>query len=490
MARLVDRETECRELRELAERPGAHMAVLYGRRRIGKTHLLQHLWEDDSVFYYLASDISPAFNRREFVQELAAYTGRDDELQPEDLGSWRAVFRELFRVGADGDFVAVIDEFQYLVGGDDEIRSQLVAVWDKLEVDASLLVVLCGSAVRTMRELDDAQAPLYGRIDWKHHLRAFDYWNAGELAPFEDHRDRARTYGVFGGTPDYLASLDPEQSFEENVSRLALSPRGRVRHLVESALERERGLRNVAQYRSILTAIARGRTGISEIADVTGMEAGTPLRRKIGRLEDLGFVEGRRNFDASTTSPYRYRLRDPASTFNYGVVESLRNELETDEPDEIWDDLVVPRLRTHMGHVFERIVRQAYFRLRGPRGLPTVSEWGYWEGRDRNKNSIEIDIVARLSHGSMLTGEIKWNRTPVDASIYRDHVRNLTRLADSGRSWAHDALEDPSTFLFAAAGGFDDEFDAVADAADQTVLRWTLEDIYSEEAAHSSNIAP
>lgn len=485
----IDRQRERAGLDRLVEREGAHLAVLYGRRRIGKTYLLQHLRRDRETFYYLAADTTPEFNRRQFVEELSDHLGRGDTLRPEDVGTWRAVFRELFRSADDEPLVVILDEFQYLLGGKDEVRSQLVAVWDTLQIEAPLLVVLCGSAVRTMRELDDAQAPLYGRVDWKHQLKPFDYWYTGRMAPFDDPRELARIYGALGGTPDYLARLEAQQTFAENIARTALSPSGHVRHVVESVIEQERGLRNVAQYRSILTAIAHGRTELSEIADVTGMKKDTPLRRKVARLEDLGFVEGRRNFDAARTAPYRYRLRDPALMFQYAVVDQLRNELETTEPMTIWEELVVPRLQTHMGLVFETIVRQAYHRLREARGLSTVAEWGYWQGVDRNKQSIEIDIVARLSDKSMLTGSVKWNRSPVGAEVFTQHVRALERLADSGYGWAHDALEESASMLFAAAGGFDQGFDAVVETAEADVLDWTLDDMYSDEAAGRTNIA-
>lgn len=483
---LVDRERECEELRELAGRPGANLAILYGRRRIGKTYLLRQVWGGMETFYYLASDTTAEFNRRQFVEEMADHLEDEHRLpggniEPEDLGTWRAVFRELFRSTGEEPFVVVLDEFQYLLGGEDEIRSQLVAVWDRLEVEAPLMVVLCGSAVRTMRELDDAQAPLYGRVDWKHQLEAFDYRDAAEMAPFDEPRQLARTYGVLGGTPDYLASLETGETFRENIARIALSPRGHVRHLVESVIEQERGLRNISQYRSILTAIARGRTELSEIADVTGMAAETPLRRKVQKLQKLGFVEGRKNFEAARTAPYRYRLSDPALMFQYSVVDQLRNELETTDPLEIWDDLVVPRLRTHMGLVFEMIVEQAYLRLRRTRDLPTVSEWGYWQGVDRNRQSVEMDIVSRLSDKTMLTGSVKWNRSPIGPDVYTNHLRDLQRLADSGHGWAHEALEGAATVLFAAAGGFDEDFEAVAATGDQRVVTWTLEDVYGEK---------
>lgn len=485
---IIDRETERRELSDLIEQPRKSLALLYGRRRVGKTFLLRNTWPNERVFYYLASDTTPAFNRRELVRDAADWSGQAGVIEPEDYPTWRAVFRFLFQLDGDEPLVIVLDEFQYLLGGDDDIRSQFIAVWDLHKANRPLVIVLAGSAVRTMRELDHARAPLYGRLNWKHHLRPFDYWHAGQMTPFDSARDRALVYGVYGGTPRYLESIEPSESFRDNVCAHILSPRGDIRHLVETVLEQERGLRNIAQYKAILSAVARGRTELSEIADLTGMSSGTPLRRKIGRLEDLGFVEARQNFGSSKTSAYRYHLSDPALRFYHAIVERLRNELETSEPASIWDDLVEPRLQSHMGRVFEEVVRQAYFRLRDTRGLPAVSEWNQWEGKDRNRQSLEMDIVARLSDGRMMTGAIKWNDQPISAAVHHRHLRDLQRLADSGYGWAHEALDNDALLLYAAAGGFDETFEPATSASGQRTLCWDLDDIYSDEAAGPMNL--
>jgi AAA+ ATPase superfamily predicted ATPase len=485
---MIDRETERGELRTLMEQPKKSLALLYGRRRVGKTFLLRNTWPSENVFYYLASDTTPAFNRRELVRDAATWSDQHSVVEPEDYPTWRAVFRFLFQLRGDEPLVIVLDEFQYLLGGDDDIRSQFIAVWDLHEATRPLVIVLAGSAVRTMRELDHARAPLYGRLNWKHHLQPFDYWHAGQMTPLESARERALAYGVYGGTPRYLESIEPTESLRANVCSALLSPRGDVRHLVETVLEQERGLRNIAQYKAILSAIARGRTALSEIADLTGMPSGTPLRRKIGRLEDLGFVEARQNFAAGKTAAYRYHLSDPALRFYHAIVERLRNELETSDPTSIWDELVEPRLQSHMGRVFEEMVRQAYFRLRDRRRLPAVSEWNQWEGQDRNRQSLEMDIVARLSDGRIMTGAIKWNERPISAAVHHRHLRDLQRLADSGYGWAHEALEDEAILLYAAAGGFDETFEPATAASGQRTLCWNLEDMYSDDAAGSLNL--
>ncbi len=207
--------------------------------------------------------------------------------------------------------------------------------------------------------------------------------------------------------PRYLASVETGRPFAENVIRLMLSPRGDVRGQIETAILQEQGLRDIPKYIGILHAIGSGRTELSEIADLAGLAKHTTVREKVDRLVELGYVARQRNFDAGRTAPWRYRLADPAFRFYHEFVTRLETTLETSDPADVWEAHVAPELDEYMGHLFERIVEQAYCRLRKPRGLDLIREWGRWEGTDRAGQSVEMDIVSRLTSGGMLTGAIK-----------------------------------------------------------------------------------
>ena len=121
---------------------------------------------------------------------------------------------------------------------------------------------------------------------------------------------------------------------------------------------------------------------------------------------------------------------------------------------EVWSEHIVPELDAYMGLIFERVAQQAYLRLRPRLKLPIVREWGRWEGLDRDRKQTEIDIVARRTDGSMLTGAVKWSAKPVGLSVHDKHVDMLTRLSKSGYHWAREALEPDAIILYVAAGGF------------------------------------
>ena len=478
---LIDRDAEQAALRRLADSGRPHLALLTGRRRVGKTYLLTHTWGERASFYFTASKTTPEVNRRQLVEDLAAWSGED--FRAEDYPTWRTVFNLLMDLRAPDPFVVVLDEFQYLGDGDAgaaEVASELNAAWERRRPERPFLMVLSGSAVGTMEALAGGGGPLYGRFSWHGRLRPFGYWHAGEMAPFADLGERALAYGVFGGTPRYLAAVDADRPLAENAAELLLDPKGEVRLLVETALEQEEGLRDVSKYRAILRAVASGRTTRNEVAQGAGLANDRALREKLERLIELGYVETRGNLDAGPSAAIRYGVADAAFRFYERFVAPNRSALERVPSGEVWSEAVEPAIDRYMGHEFERVAVEAYDRRATALGLPLVSEWGRWEGVDRDRRPVELDVVAELLGGGVLTGEVKWNREPVGAAVHEGHLDKLRRMAASGRGWAHEALEDGAPLLYVAAGGFADVFREAAEADGHAVTCWSLEDLYAD----------
>lgn len=478
---IIDREKELERLHGLISRGEPQLALLYGRRRVGKTYLLSRAWDNGqaSTFYFTASETTPEQNRAALLETYAAWSG--ESIHTEDYPTWRTVFRLLLDHPSEQPLVITIDEFQYL-GKDSRdlnaVASELNAAWEMRRPARSLLFVIAGSAVRTLECLNDGGSPLYGRFAWQARLRPFNYWHAGELAGFTDLRDRAYAYGVFGGTPRYLAPVNPRRTLPENAVDLVLDPSGEVRELAQTALLQEQGLRDIPKYAAVLRAIGGGRTTLNRIAQHTGLEADTALRGKIERLIELDYVRAGRSLGAKPRDPFHYRVSDPAMRFYYDVVAPLESMLATQSPTAIWRERVAPMLDGYMGLIFEGVVEEAYYRLTEPLGLPLVREWGRWEGVDRQRKPLEMDIACPLLDDRVLTGAIKWNKKPIDVDVHTKHLGMLDRLADAGLKWAYDARQSSSPLLYVAAGGFTDRFRRAAEASRDDVRLWTIEDLY------------
>nr|MBA2447073.1 ATP-binding protein [Chloroflexota bacterium] len=445
------------------------------------TFLLSHVWQGGRVFYFLAADSTAELNRRELLNELTTWSGRS--LEPADYPTWRTIFRLFVELATDEPLVVVLDEFQYLLQGADDVTSQLVAVWDREAGGRPLTLVLSGSEVGTMEGLLVGGQPLFGRVNWSTRLLPFDYRDAARMMPDRPSREAAIFYGIFGGTPRYLAAIGEGEPLDDAVVRTFLSPRGEVHLQLLTLIEQERGIRDPSEYRTVLSAVAAGRTEINEIAQAAGLgHQQHVVRRALGVLEKLELVGRERNFEAAATAPYRHHIVDNAAAFWHRFVVPNRSRLAAGDPAEVWRKAVEPRLNEYMGSVFERIVAQAYTRLHVDWGLPAARTWARWAGRDRNRRGIEIDIVARLDDDRLLTGEIKWSSAPRGFDLHHDLRRDLEDLANSGQGWPHVARDGP--FLYVSAAGFTDDFRHWAET-DPRVHLHTLSDCYPATSSRS-----
>jgi len=486
---IVNRQEEIQELEALADAGTPKLALLYGRRRVGKTFLLTRIWPPERVFYFTASATTPEQNRRNLVEEACRWGGED--LDPDDYATWRTIFRMLLSLKQDQPIVVVLDEFQYLAVGETglrEVASEFNAVWERADNRRRVLFVLSGSAVRIIAALADGGSPLYGRFDWQARLEPFDFWDAALMVPGYSRADHLRVYGAFGGVPRYLAPVEPGYSLNKNIQRLLLGPRGEVRLQVETAIHQEEGLQDVWKYQAILTAIGSGRTKLSEIAQKAGLEVDKAFRQRIERLIELGYARKGRNLGAGRTTPFHYRIADPAMAFYYALVAPYETALEVTDPGALWKARLKPLFQTHMGFVFERVAEQAYYRHQAVLELPIVREWGRWEGQDRNRQPVEIDIATELMDGRILSGAIKHRSRPMGAGVFTQHLRDLERVASSGGhgAWARRALEEESPLLFVSVSGFSDEFLRMTEASGRNVVAWAIDDLYRGFGATSA----
>jgi hypothetical protein len=435
---IIDREAEQERLVGLLARGHPQLVLMYGRRRVGKTHLLGRTWNDAPSFYFTAAETTPAQNRQALLAALAEWSGESVDAQ--DYPTWRSVFRLLLDFGSPEPLVITLDEFQYLGESASDLNavaSELNAAWEMKRTPRPLVLVLAGSAVRTLEALNQGGSPLYGRFAWQCRLRPFNYWFAGELAGFAGARDRTYAYSIFGGTPRYLSAIDPDRSVAENAVSLMLHPAGEVRELVRTA-----------------------------------------LRDKLERLIELDYVKSVRNLGAKSRERFRYRVADPAFRFFYDFVAPLESVLATQDPASVWERHIAPNLDAYTGLVFEGMVEEAYYRLQAHLDLPLVREWGRWEGVDRGRQPLEIDIATVLMDKRVMTGAIKWWQGQVDVDVHTRHLEMLDRLSQAGVAWAHEARKPAAPLLYVAASGFTDRFVQAARATRDEVYLWTLDDIF------------
>lgn len=421
-ASFLDREDETGALERAWASDEPVLAIVWGRRRTGKTRLLGRFTDGKRAIYYGATQQSSRTELMGFgdaVKEALRPDG-SDLLALGDLPSWTAALEYLGEKARTERLVVVLDEFPYLVEAEPALPSVLQKFWDHQGQDTRLFLVLCGSAQAMMERLQQQRAPLFGRVDVRMHLRPFGYRESALFMPASAPADRAVAYSVLGGMPVYLRRWRDVQSPADNLRRLFADPVSPLVDEGEFILSSE--LPEAAGYFRILQAIATGSRTYGAMKDFAGIE----IQRQLQRLIDIEMVERvvPVTEDPSHSKRAVYRIADNFLGFWFRFIHRHRTEIARGLGDELLDRIVLPGLSDYLGEPWEEMCRDHVRREAVRGGLPVeVSRVGRWWNRDR---SVEIDVVGMRGGEVVLAGSVKWSRT-----AGAQELRALRRAAEA-----------------------------------------------------------
>ncbi|MDQ2798475.1 MAG: ATP-binding protein [Armatimonadota bacterium] len=460
-----NRTDEMDALERAWQRPGAggQMAMVYGRRRLGKTYLLQKFFAGEppkAHCYYLADQTTAVNQRRELAAQILEALPDLGIAGPEEIAvSWNALFRYVSQAcrsrarTPEARFGLILDEFPYLVDQSPELPSILQSWWDREGLHTPLFVVLCGSQLSAMAALGEASQPLYGRFNAGIlKLAPLRYEEVAHFYAGYPHYGLAETllmYGILGGTPRYHALVNPAQPMAQEVVDVLLRPQSPLENEVRFLLGSQQ-IREPAPYNAILGAIASGTLQYGEILNATGVEHGS-FARYLRVLAELGWIRRELPFGETRDRRALYRVADPFLAFWYRFVVPLASELQFSDPARVYAERIAPHLPNYMGwHVFEEICHQWLQRHARERLGLTIHEAGRYWNRD---GQIEIDVMAKLENVTYLYGECKWSGThPVGLSVYNALQGKVARLPRT------EMRQDP-TFVLFSTGGFTTELE-------------------------------
>ena len=228
----VGRKRELDKLNTLYAGDSFEFAVVYGRRRVGKTTLIREFLKDKESVYYMAVEGT----KKENLRGLSAaflMQGKNNAPAAESYVEFRDYEAALAYIdllaGEHRRIVIAIDEYPYLAASYPTISSLVQKHIDECWKDSRLFLILCGSSMSFMEEqVLGYKSPLYGRRTAQFKIRPFTFWEAGEMLKDYSAQDRALLYGVTGGIPEYLSRIDGTKDVHENIIRLFFDESGRL----------------------------------------------------------------------------------------------------------------------------------------------------------------------------------------------------------------------------------------------------------------------
>lgn len=446
MNKFIDRKKELQELNELYARGSGELAIVYGRRRLGKTSLLKQFAGKHKHCYFMASRAGEKLQINAMGNALAA---KLDEpiLENIDFSNWDELFALFDKLLPDKErFIFIIDEFQYLCKVQPAFSSIIQKWWDEKWSHRNIFLILCGSITSMMyKETLADSAPLYGRASLQLLLSPVKYEYLTEFLPkVSDQKSLVEFYSFSGGTPRYIELMHDFRNYKEALKKLLLDRNGVLFNEAKYILHEEITSPNTCW--SILNALGSGKTTISELGTVLSLPA-NQLTRYIDLLKDLFLVY--REVPVLEKNPAKskkgvYHVSDPFLRLWFGSVYPYESFLEFDEKDIIMNKLQ-PLIDRHIEYCFEDLCRQ-YVKnnLSDYDCIRIGRQWG---------SHYEIDIAGvNIKNELSLLGECKWSSKKVGLSILRD-------LQDKVSKYKLPVAGNCKYIFFSKAGFSDDLFE-------------------------------
>ena len=419
--KFVDRIEETTRLEAVLTRDKASLAVLYGRRRLGKSTLVKRVLKNSDL-YFLA-DRSEEQHQRALLAKVVAQKFQD--FDKATYGDWESFFLAV-NYRTQIRFSLCLDEFPYLA----EQSPELPSVLQKL-IDGRLLkynLVLCGSSQHMMYGLFlDSTAPLYGRADEIMRLMPIRLPYMQEALHL-DAVEAIEEYSVWGGVPRYWELRENNSSLDEALWHNVFSVNGVLYEEPVKLFQDD--VKDVVKTSTIMSYVGTGANRLSEIAARCN-EPATNLSRPLKKLIDLGFLEKDVPFgiDEKNAKKSLYKIADSFMAFYYQFVVPNRSFIELGRRLPIIDSLEA-NFSKYVSLRWENICRNAV--TGNVIGDVLYGKAKRWWGTVLNENGdheqMEFDVVAEsIDKKSLLVGECKWS-TQENATQLISELRRKANL--------------------------------------------------------------
>ncbi len=432
------RNKELTLLDKLHQREGAQLLILYGRRRIGKTALIEQ-WTQNRLgkrdyLYWMATQTSTTNQLRDFSQTILRFIEPDAPISPSfSYESWETALARVAQLSSQRRFVLILDEITYAMQANPELPSLLQRAWDHALKRTNLFLILTGSLAGIIqRSALDYQSPLYGRATAKLKLQPLSFGALRTLLPAMTTEQRVAVYAITGGIPAYLEPFDDRHNIIHNLREHFITPTNVM--LNDAVFLLREQVDEPRNYIALLEAIANGGHKLVDIAKLAGLERSN-ANKYLTILRELGYIE--RIVPATVQRPERsrqgrYVFTDAYLRFYFRFLRPYLGDIERGRLNRVVN-LLSDHLTDFIGvHTFEELCRE-WLNEKADRGeLPYILDrvGSHWS------KEAQIDVVGiNWRTKQVLFGECKWGRQPVERKVIDKLVAQSAKASPSKGDW-------------------------------------------------------
>lgn len=354
MEKFYCREEELRKLNARYENEEFECLIIYGRRRVGKTALINKFCADKPTIFFSALNTTGKENLKALSKAIMSYEKPDAVVAPK-FKSYDDALAEITELAREQRLVFVIDEYPYLAKAKPAISAMLQHLIDHQWSQGKLYLILCGSSMSFMEnQVLGQESQLYGRRTGQFKIEPLDYKETAVFHPELTYEDNALIYGITGGVPHYINKLGVKKDIDEALLTNLFDRSGYLYEEPANLLKQE--LREPAIYNAIIKAIAEGS---SRAADICGkvQETSTTVLKYLKTLMELEIVKKETPLTEKAGRKTIYLLADNFFRFWYKFVPNNANAIDSGRIARIYSQTVKRYFSDYMGLVFKKCVR-------------------------------------------------------------------------------------------------------------------------------------
>lgn len=426
------REQELSTLNKRYQKNTFECMIIYGRRRVGKTSIINEFCKDKPTIFFSALNASAQENLEALSQAIHSYSNPSAVNAPiyPNLDSALNAITELAKKER---LIFVIDEYPYLAKADSSISSRLQHLIDHVWEKGNLFLILCGSSMNFMEnQVLGYESPLYGRRTGQMKIQALTYKEMTAFNPQLTPEQQALVYGITGGIPHYINKLNVQDNIDEALLENLFNTSSYLYEEPENLLKQE--LREPAVYNSIITAIAGGASRPNEISTKVGIESAI-CAKYLKVLLELGILTKTTPITEKFGKKTIYRIEDNFFRFWYRFVPQNISAISSGRFPQIYEQAVKKHIPTYMGLVFEKMCRD--YLLRYETFYPILfSEIGEWWGSDaKTKKEVQIDIVGTSAENDeYIIGSCKFKNEKIGVDEL-ELLQNYAKVFGKGKKY-------------------------------------------------------
>lgn len=438
-APFIGRDTELKRLLQIVAKRTASLVVIKGRRRVGKSRLIEELSQHFNAYYKFEGiapekDVTPAHQLAEFCRQIA----RNFNTGHVHYSDWSDAFAAVGERVHSGKILLFFDELSWMGDEEPTFLPKIKTFWDALSFkNHQLVFIICSSASGWIEHNVLSSTGFVGRVSLTLTLDELSLKECNQFWPKNvSYYEKLKVLSVTGGIPKYLEEIDPKTSAEENIRRLCFSKGGMLVNEFDKIFS-DLFMRKSAYYKKIVTVLCERQRDQAEIQTLLSTEENV---KHIGRIPDYlrelqesGFIKRDYTWNLKTGEDSRwsqYRLSDNYIHFYLKYIEKNLGKIERNA-FEFRSLTALPEWNIIMGLQFENLLlnnRKSIHQKLNIRPDEIVNENPFFQKKTNRHAGCQIDYMIQTKFGTLYVCEIKFSKNRIDSSVISEVQKKIDAL--------------------------------------------------------------